>query len=371
MWSRLAHRRSDADLELNATAPSTAKNHPPPANPDLLSPNLATREYWEYPYSGCVGQAVGAVFRASRQARGSADVQAWFGDLLRHRRRAARRVTRRQELAAAPDAVAAAPPFLFSRMGPKGSSVQIGKPLRLKLAQAMTADNLSPGQIPAGFTYLGQFIDHDLTFDKSALMEGVDISPATLLQSRSPSLDLDSLYGNGPADPGSAKFYKNDGVHLKKGAAQPGPPGSDLLRKTPARTARRSSRTRAMTRTSRWRRRTARSSDSTTAWSTRCPPRSPPAQRFRAARKIVTKHYQWMVRTDYLPRICTPAVVTDVFTQAGRCSRSTPSRPACRRCRSSSRWPPSGLGTAWCAPSTAGTRSSRTPRWRSCSSSPT
>ena len=32
-------------------------------------------------------------------------------------------------------------------------------------------------------------------------MEGVDISPATLLQSRSPSLDLDSLYGNGPADP--------------------------------------------------------------------------------------------------------------------------------------------------------------------------
>ena len=87
----------------------------------------------------------------------------------------------------------------------------------------MTIDNLSPGQMPAGFTYLGQFIDHDLTFDKSALMEGVDISPATLLQSRSPSLDLDSLYGNGPADPGSAKFYKSDGVHLKEGAAQRGP----------------------------------------------------------------------------------------------------------------------------------------------------
>ena len=79
----------------------------------------------------------------------------------------------------APEAIAAAPPFRFSRLGPKGSGVQIGKPLRLKLAQAMTADNLSPGQMPAGFTYLGQFVDHDLTFDKTALMEGADISPAT------------------------------------------------------------------------------------------------------------------------------------------------------------------------------------------------
>ena len=41
----------------------------------------------------------------------------------------------------------------------------------------------------------------------------------------------------------------------------------------------------------------------------------PTAQRFQEARKIVTKHYQWMIRTDYLPRICTPAVVTNVFNQ--------------------------------------------------------
>jgi hypothetical protein len=95
-------------------------------------------------------------------------------------------------------ALAAVPPFRFSRLGPKGAGKQLGKPNRVKIAVAMTADNLSPGGIPAGFTYLGQFLDHDLTFDKSALMEGVDISPATLLQSRSPSLDLDSLYGSGP-----------------------------------------------------------------------------------------------------------------------------------------------------------------------------
>ena len=48
--------------------------------------------------------------------------------------------------------------------------------------------------IPAGFTYLGQFIDHDLTFDKTSAMLGTNVTPAQMLQARSPSLDLDSLY---------------------------------------------------------------------------------------------------------------------------------------------------------------------------------
>lgn len=43
----------------------------------------------------------------------------------------------------------------------------------------------------------------------------------------------------------------------------------------------------------------------------------PPAQRFATAREIVTKHYQWMLRTDYLPRICAAGVVSNVFS-AGR-----------------------------------------------------
>ena len=39
----------------------------------------------------------------------------------------------------------------------------------------------------------------------------------------------------------------------------------------------------------------------------------PPAQNFDKAREIVTKHYQWMIRTDYLPRIAKAAVVNNVF----------------------------------------------------------
>jgi hypothetical protein len=180
----------------------------------------------------------------------------------------------------------------------------------------MTVANLSPGQIPAGFTYLGQFLDHDLTFDKSALMEGVDIPPATLLQSRSPSLDLDSLYGNGPQDQLSAKFYEADGVHLKTGAAQGGPPGSDIPRETGGASVGeaiipdpRNDENLAVAQTHaafvRFHNRVVDT----------LPASVPVAQRFREARKIVTKHYQWMVRTDYLARICTPSVVTNVFNQ--------------------------------------------------------
>lgn len=72
------------------------------------------------------------------------------------------------------------------------------------------------GTKPVGFTYLGRFVGHDLTFDKTTVMLGEDVSPEQLVQARSPSLDLDSLYGAGPQDPESAKFYSDD-RHLKMG----------------------------------------------------------------------------------------------------------------------------------------------------------
>ena len=51
--------------------------------------------------------------------------------------------------------------------------------------------------LPAGFTYLGQFLAHDLVHDPLPLPSGrVDI--ATLVNLRSPRLDLDSVYGAGP-----------------------------------------------------------------------------------------------------------------------------------------------------------------------------
>ncbi|WP_300031172.1 heme peroxidase family protein [uncultured Roseobacter sp.] len=53
--------------------------------------------------------------------------------------------------------------------------------------------------IPAGYTYFGQFVDHDITFDPaSSLMRKND--PNGLINFRTPRLDLDNIYGAGPDD---------------------------------------------------------------------------------------------------------------------------------------------------------------------------
>ena len=52
--------------------------------------------------------------------------------------------------------------------------------------------------IPAGYTYFGQFVDHDITLDvTSSIDTAVDAN--TVPNMRRPALDLDSVYGRGPA----------------------------------------------------------------------------------------------------------------------------------------------------------------------------
>ena len=68
-----------------------------------------------------------------------------------------------------------------------------------ELAQLMKArQNTSTGTpyIPAGYTYLGQFIDHDITFDPTS--HRAPVTKADIENFRTPRLDLDSLYGSGP-----------------------------------------------------------------------------------------------------------------------------------------------------------------------------
>ena len=218
-------------------------------------------------------------------------------------------------------AAAAAPPFRFSRMGPKGTGRQPTEATLKRLAGAMSVGGGGSSRIPAGFTYLGQFIDHDLTFDKTDVMFGDHIPPSELLQARSPSLDLDSLYGAGPQDPRSERFYQADGLHLKMGRTIATPPDPamedfDLPRGAGSTTAEkrkaiipdpRNDENLAVAQTHlafiRFHNRVVDT----------LPASVPSALRFARAREIVTKHYQWMIRTDYLPRICVAAAVNDVF----------------------------------------------------------
>ncbi|MEA2220612.1 MAG: hypothetical protein QOJ35_3238 [Solirubrobacteraceae bacterium] len=59
------------------------------------------------------------------------------------------------------------------------------------------ADNIE--QVPAGYTYFGQFVDHDITFDPLSHLQRRN-DPHALVNFRTPRFDLDSLYGSGPKD---------------------------------------------------------------------------------------------------------------------------------------------------------------------------
>jgi hypothetical protein len=49
----------------------------------------------------------------------------------------------------------------------------------------------------AGSTFVGQFIDHDITFDQTSQL-GVPQNPVSSPNTRTPALDLDSVFGGGP-----------------------------------------------------------------------------------------------------------------------------------------------------------------------------
>jgi hypothetical protein len=81
----------------------------------------------------------------------------------------------------------------------------------------------NPG-IPAVYTYLGQFVDHDLTFDPISHLRET-LSPAqlqALVDFRTPRFDLDNLYGRGPDD--QPYLYDEDGICMLLGERMSGDP---------------------------------------------------------------------------------------------------------------------------------------------------
>jgi hypothetical protein len=84
--------------------------------------------------------------------------------------------------------------------------------LLVGLAQSMVEDqtvpddthlNTSP-RLFAGFTFIGQFIDHDITFDNTPLAQQ-QADPDATVNFRTPRYDLDSVYGRGPVS--EPQFY--------------------------------------------------------------------------------------------------------------------------------------------------------------------
>jgi hypothetical protein len=82
-----------------------------------------------------------------------------------------------------------------------------------------TVDVFDNDKVPAGFTFLGQFIDHDMTRDTTPLTDQ-QADPKGLRNFDTPFFDLGSVYGAGPAV--DKALYEADGKRLK---LRPSPDG--------------------------------------------------------------------------------------------------------------------------------------------------
>jgi len=165
--------------------------------------------------------------------------------------------------------------------------------------------------IPAGYTYLGQFIDHDITFDPASSLQSQN-DPDALVDFRTPALDLDNMYGRGPAD--QPYMFEPDGIHFPFGVqlTRNGKPSKarDLLRSSDT--------NRALIGDKR--------NDENVIVSQlhgvflrfhnivadEVMKQSPGAT-FEDIQRVVRWHYQWVVLHDFLPRIVGLDVVQDVL----------------------------------------------------------
>ena len=94
--------------------------------------------------------------------------------------------------------------------------------------------------IPVGLVFFGQFVDHDITLDTSTSFNSNVNNPGEITNVRTPTLDLDCIYGSGPEAQPYLYVQNGDfgGAKLLTGADNSGQAGlaaDDLLRSPNAR----------------------------------------------------------------------------------------------------------------------------------------
>uniref|UniRef100_Q07IH7 Heme peroxidase n=1 Tax=Rhodopseudomonas palustris (strain BisA53) TaxID=316055 RepID=Q07IH7_RHOP5 len=226
-------------------------------------------------------------------------------------------------------------PGMFGKMFPNLTPLAIDDGPLKELATAMKdADPAGAAgnnpNVPAGFTYLGQFVDHDITLDLTAFGEKVN-DPQGVENFRTPALDLDSIYGLGPD--GSRQLYarnppdfdgKNPGPFLLIGETIPGGPGgltdsfpNDLPR-SPEGFAligdHRNDENLLVAQTHL----AFLKFHNKVAQRLIAEGKVPANKIFTEARQIVTWHYQWLVLHDFVERITEKGIVARILQQGRR-----------------------------------------------------
>jgi Animal haem peroxidase len=147
-------------------------------------------------------------------------------------------------------------------------------------------------RITSGYTYLGQFIDHDLTFDPTSTLEST-IDPSATVNFRSPRFDLDCLYGAGPDD--QPYMYEADGQRLIEGV------GGDVFR-FGERAVIGDPRNDENHLVVQWHRVMVRFHNTVIGWLSH-DPSIKKDERYKKAQELVRWTYQWLIVNDFLPRI--------------------------------------------------------------------
>jgi heme peroxidase len=155
---------------------------------------------------------------------------------------------------------------------------------------------------PAGYTYLGQFVDHDITFDASSHRKPAG-NPRALVNFRTPRLDLDSLYGSGPVVHPFLYDWEHTtspGARLLVGHNAKGG-NDDLPRNLPGRALIGDARNEENVITAQIHLLFIQFHNAVLDGLAGAPKHW--QDRFEDAREIVRWHYQWLVVHDFLPKI--------------------------------------------------------------------
>ena len=219
------------------------------------------------------------------------------------------------------------PPFSADTPEMRAALLEIGKPdgimdakdklsegpVKLITDPALSANNPNNPQLTAGFTFLGQFLDHDMTFDPTSSLER-QADPEHIANFRTPSLGLDNVYGAGPG--GSPHLYDQDsGQGIKFLLEETGTPGkNDVPRNSQKVALIGDPRDDENLIISQLQVAFLRFHNNVLDHVKTKIKLTAPDEVFAEAQRIVRWHYQWIVVHEFLKKTCGAAVVDDVLT---------------------------------------------------------
>lgn len=178
--------------------------------------------------------------------------------------------------------------------------------------------------LSAGFTFLGQFLDHDLTFDPTSSLERQQ-DPEAIANFRTPLLELDNVYGSGPnASPHlydqtvqERKFYIEE-IPDSATKTRDGSTKFDLPRNGQLTALIGDPRNDENLIISQLHLAFLKFHNAAIDFvNVEIPDLTTPGERFAEAQRLVRWHYQWIIVHEFLPKTCGQEIVDDVL-QNGR-----------------------------------------------------